>query len=283
MQFHNVAQEKAYQHAMKRQYKAIAFDIDGTLTPFGRWIIPESLRDTLLSIPQNIPLALCTGRPLDYIKRQLKHICESGANPEREMQRWFVLSENGGAGFHFNLKKKDFDSFFKLEWPSAQLTKETLEAFIKDKFGWHVVFIVREHSVVIRFHTWIYLFPRITRFLSRRVAGELRTLLKSMGQDKNFSVEDSGIGNLIIPAKSGKGKAVKLWAKHLGISTKDILVIGDQPNIGQNDEEFLSGLFGTSFTVGALSKNTFPLPVLDHRGRHLKGPEGTERLLKRLF
>ena len=111
----------------------------------------------------------------------------------------------------------------------------------------------------------------------------MRNLFKKMDLDEHFLIQDSGIGCLIIPAESGKGKAVKRWAKHLKIPLKDILVIGDQPLKGENDEEFLNGHFGTSFTVGHQSHNTYPLPVLDERGRKLRGPEGTEYLLKALF
>ncbi len=283
MEFLSAAQEKATRRALQKRYKAVAFDIDGTLTALGRWIIPHSLRQTLLSLPKNIPLAFCTGRSFDHIKGKLAHITEKAKDEEAERKRWSVLAENGGACYEYHPRKKDHELFYEVSWPKHRITPEAMEAFIKDKYGWHCVIVIRDHSVVIRFPDWFYLFPKTTRIVSRHTASSLRNLFKKMDLDEHFLIQDSGIGCLIIPAESGKGKAVKRWAKHLKIPLKDILVIGDQPLKGENDEEFLNGHFGTSFTVGHQSHNTYPLPVLDERGRKLRGPEGTEYLLKALF
>lgn len=283
MNFLSAAQEQAYHSALKRKYKAVALDVDGTLTPLARWIIPHSLRETLLDLPLKLPLALATGRPFDYIKPKLAHLCESAKDPESEYKRWTILTENGGAGYTYHPHKKDFEAFFEVPWPDSLITKDALEAFIKDKFGWHVQVLIRTYSLVVRYPNWFYLFPRITRLLSRRTAASLRHLFQKMQLDGSFVAQDSGIGNLIIPKESGKGKAVGRWAERLGISLKDVLVIGDQAQAGENDEEFLSGHFGAAFTVGHQTPHTYPLPVLDEKGRKLWGPEGTEALLKKLF
>lgn len=280
--------------ALKRKYKAVAFDIDGTLTPFGRWMIPGTLRDTLLAIPKNIPLAFCTGRHFDHIRGKLEHICEMAADPETELKRWYILSENGGAAYEYkpgaagrNSKPQesndDFKMFFEVPWPRQIISQDAMEAFIKDKYGWHVQVLIRDHSVIIRFPEWFYIFPRATRIISRHTAQSVRRFFVKIGLDSKFLVEDSGIGELIIPAESGKGKIIKVWAKHLGIPVQDILVIGDQAKKGENDEEFLSGKYGTAFTVGHQTKNLHPFPVLNEKGRKLWGPAGTEYLLKRLF
>lgn len=283
MNFLSLAQEKATRAALKRRYKAVAFDIDGTLTEISRWIIPETLCNTLNNLPQEVPLAFCTGRSIEHIKGKLAHIFKYAKNPALQQKRWYILAENGGAGYSWNPRKKDYEKFLDVAWPNALITQDVLEAFIKDKLGWHVQIVCKEHSMVIRFHDWIYIIARIARKVSSRTAKQLEKLFKQMGIQKELLIQDSGIGNLIIPKASGKGKAVARWAKHLKIPLRDILVIGDQASPGENDEEFLCGRYGTAFTVGRQTTNVYPLPVLDDRGRKLWGPRGTEYLLRELF
>lgn len=283
MKFLSPAQEEATQKALKHRYKAVAFDIDGTLTELSRWIIPESLCKVLNDLPLDVPLAFCTGRAVDHIKGKLAHIVDYAVNPKEQQLRWSILAENGGAGYFWNPKKKNYDRFFEVPWPDSVITQDALEAFIKDKLGWHVQIMIKEHSMVVRFHDWSYIFPRIARMLSSRTSKQLATLFKKMKIEHDIQILDSGVGNLLVPKASGKGKAVAQWAKHLGISLKDVLVIGDKAQPGENDEEFLCGKYGTAFTVGHQTANLFPLPVLDEHGRKLWGPAGTEWLLRNLF
>ncbi|MEK9159965.1 MAG: HAD family hydrolase [Patescibacteria group bacterium] len=283
MNFLSPAQEKATHAALKRHYKAVAFDIDGTLTELSRWTIPETLCEVLNSLPREVPLAFCTGRSMEHIQGKLAHIFKKAPDEDVQRKRWHILSENGGAGFTWNPRKKDYEKFLDVTWPNSVITQDTLEAFIKDKLGWTAQFIIKEHSMVIRFHDWLYLFPRLVRLVSSRTAKKLHHLFAKMGIQKDLLIQDSGVGNLIIPKESGKGKAVARWAKHLDIPLSDILVIGDQANSGENDEEFLCGNYGTPFTVGRQTSNLYPLPVLDERGRKLWGPRGTEYLLRKSF
>lgn len=282
MKFLSAAQEKAYKAALKHRYKAVAFDIDGTLTELSRWTIPESLCAVLNCLPKSVPLAFCTGRALDHIKGKMEHIFKDAPDAEQQRKRWHVLAENGGAAYSWNARKKTYESFLQVPWPKKIITQDTLEAFIRDKMGWHIQVMKKEHSMVVRFHDWVYIFPRIARLFSHRTSHRLRTLFAHMGIGEDFHILDSGVGNLIIPKDSGKGKAVARWAKHLKIPLKDILVIGDQALPGENDEEFLCGLYGAPFTVGLQTKNLYPLPVLDNRGRKLWGPKGTEWLLNKV-
>ena len=283
MNFNSAAQEKAYELAIKRKYKAIAFDIDGTLTELSRFTIPASLCGVLNALDKNIPLAFCTGRPLSYIQSKLKHVCDDAPYPDAERKRWYILAENGGAGYAYKAAKRVYQSFFEVPWPDKVITKDALEAFIKDKLGWHVKILIRDHSLVVRFNDWLYFFPKLVRIASRRTAKTLKHLLEEMSIAKDFHIQDSGIGHLIIPQNSGKGKAIVHWAKHLKIPVSDILVIGDQPLPGENDEELLNGNYGTAFTVGSVTHKKYPLPVLDERRKRVKGPKGTETLLKQLF
>lgn len=283
MKFLSAAQGKAYKAALKHRYKAVAFDIDGTLTEFSRWTVPESLCTVLNNLPPEVPLALCTGRSKPDIDKKIDHIFKNSSNPEVQRKRWHLLAENGGAGYSWNPRKKDYDCFMEVAWPNSVITPEILAAFITDKLGWNAIPLIKPHSMVVRFHDWVYVLPRITHLVSHRTAQKLKKLMKSMDLEDVLEVQDSGVGNLILPRESGKGKAIARWAKHIKIPLKDILVIGDQAQSGGNDEEFLCGLYGTSFTVGRQTDKPCPFPVLDEKGRKLWGPRGTEWLLRRLF
>ena len=198
----------------------------------------------------------------------------------------FVLNKGVGGvrqSYGWNARKKEYTPFYDLPWPQEKITQDTLEAFIKDRLGGLVVIRLRPYSMVIRYHDWLYFFPRLTRMVSRRVHKRLSHLLQHLKLDLDFCVQDSGIGNVLFPKESGKGHAMERWAKRLKIPLKDILVIGDQAHPGGNDEDFLSGRYGTAFTVGRQTKNLYPLPVLDHRGHPMKGPTGTAALLGRVF
>lgn len=274
MKFISKKQERAHKKAMKTDFKAAAFDIDGTLTHFGRFMVPGSLLHKLDETGKKIPVAVCTGRPIKYVAGHLGHMAKK--------ENWFVFCENGGAGYKYNHEKEEFDQIYEISWPTNIITKDAMEAFIKDRLGWRVTVRMHEHTLVLVYHEWIYIFPQIARVVSAQTAKEVRKLMVDMKMDKYFSVQDSGIGLIILPKKSGKGNAMKAWAKHLRIPVGKILVVGDQAGSGQNDEDFLSGENGTSFTVGKQTKNTFPLPVLDQKKRKLWGPEGTEALLNQL-
>ena len=268
-----MTQEKAYKQAMKRKYKAVAFDVDGTLTHFGRFIIPPSLGRVIDEL--EIPVVICTGRRLDYLIGELEHIIHK---PKR-----FAFCENGCTGYKYDFENEKFIRIYEIPWPSKRITPNALEAFLKDKFGWHMHISVRPHSVVAFYPSWFYIFPKLVRKVSRSAAKKIRALLKEMQDDDILMVKDSGIGNIIMPIESGKGPAMQALAKHLKIDPKEILVIGDQANPGENDEDFLDGKNGTAFTVGRQTENVYPLPVLDTRHRKITGPAGTELLLKQLF
>lgn len=283
MKFKSKDQVRAYKKAMARDYKALAFDVDGTLTTFAKFTIPDTLLSTLEQIPLEIPLVLCTGRPIDFIHNKMDSICNSTRNPEEQRRRWWIIAENGGAGYFYNGKKEEYEQFFEVKWPNEQIEMEVLAAHLKDKLGWHIQILKREYTLVVIYQKWMYLFPSLVKTASFRNSRKIRKILKKMGLDAQFTAQNSGLGTLILPKESGKGKAIQRLARYLKIPMKQILCVGDNPQAGGNDEDFLSGDFGTPFTVGPILKKTYPLPVLNEKQVHLSGPKGTEHLLRKLF
>ncbi|MFT7183951.1 MAG: HAD superfamily hydrolase (TIGR01484 family) [Oceanicoccus sp.] len=283
MKFKTLEQKRAYEKAMNRSYKAAAFDVDGTITEFAKLTIPDSLLATFEQIPLDVPLAICTGRPIEFIHRKMDAICNATRNPAEQRRRWWIIAENGGAGYYFDEKTEEYVQFFDIKWPVERIEMEVLVAYLKDKLGGHVNILKRKHTVVVIYPKWMYLFPHIVKRESRRNSNKIRKVLKDMGLSNLLSSQDSGLGTLIVPKESGKGNAIRHFAKKLGIPMKQILCVGDSPQSGGNDEDFMSGHFGTPFNVGPLTKKNYPLPVLDARGVRLTGPQGTEALLKQVF
>lgn len=283
MKFKSDEQARAYKKAMSRNYKAAAFDVDGTLTEFAKFTIPDSLLSTLEQIPLEIPLVLCTGRPIDFIHWTMDSICNSTRNPEEQKRRWWIIAENGGAGYFYDEKKEEYIKFFDVKWPSEKIQMEVLAKKLKKQLSWHITILQRDHSIVAIYPKWMYLFPRFLREESVRVSNKIVTILKTIGLNKTLTAQNSGLGTLIIPVGSGKGNSIKRFAEKLGIPVKQVLCVGDSPQSGGNDEDFLSGDFGTPFNVGPILHTTYPLPVLNKKNVHLTGPKGTEYLLKQIF
>lgn len=262
--------------------KAIAFDVDGTLTHRGRFTIPEHLLKTLTSIPKQVPLALCTGRPLDYLGDVIDTICDASDNPKAERKRWHLLCENGAAGFYYNEAKDQYESFFENPWPSEVIMQSVLKDKLKKAFPW-VKTIIRDHTFVIVFGRWGYRVPRILKWVSARSQKKIIQLFKELGLNEHFVVKDSSLANLILPKGTNKGDAVQRWSRYLGLSSEEILCVGDKPGPGGNDEELLDGKCGLPFTVGEETKEKYPFAVLDEKGKKLHGPDGTDFLLKKVF
>lgn len=276
MKFHSPEQEKAYHKALKHKFKAAAFDIDGTLTKLAHTTIPKKLLLKLVETAKKIPLAICSGRDIDHIKNKFTDLTKSS-------KAFFIISENGGAAHLYNSKTKSYTQLFSIPWPDKIITSLELTHLLNKKLPWKIQVKSRDHSIVIYYPPIFYIFPALIVHLSKFLAASTRRIIKKEGYENYFDVEDSGIGTIIIPKQSGKGKAIKKLAKYLKIPINDFLVVGDMPEPGKNDAEFLSGKYGTAFTVGNQTHKTFPLPVYNEAGKKLRGPEGTLSLLQILM
>ncbi len=256
--------------------KAIAFDVDGTLTEFGAWSIPIELRKTLANLPLHIELALCSGRPLARQKERLQEILDASENPEEQRHRWTLITDNGCTANRWNEQAQDWQLLFQIEWPEEKISKSTLAQKIRRHF-FHLMDVQERQFVVVLLFPRIYFFPRITQMLAILAHRRLKKLLARLKVSNDLTTESSGLGSLIFPIEAGKGKAIKRWTQHLQISKEDTVCVGDRPDIDGNDREFLSGQFGHAFTVGHAGPQA--QPVFDAQNRPMKGPTATRHLL----
>ncbi len=282
MKFNSKEQETAYHRAMKHPFKAVAFDVDGTLTKLAKTHIPHKLSEKLGALIGKVPFIICSGRDIDHIKLKVSAICAYRKGAKTGREKYFVICENGGSGYVYNCKTSKYKQIFEVPWPDNIITLDELSHLLEKKMPWKIITLPRAHSIVLHFPAFFYIVPILIRHLSALLALSLRRILKKEGLDNYFNVEDSGIGAIIIPKQSGKGKAIKILSTLLKIPLRDFLVVGDMPEPGKNDCEFLSGKYGTAFTVGKQTHNVFPLPVYNEHGKKLSGPEGTYCLLKNI-
>jgi hypothetical protein len=67
----------------------------------------------------------------------------------------------------------------------------------------------------------------------------------------------------------------------IGSEAREILIVGDQPCVGCNDEKLLEGKWGTPFTAEHINPGKpYPIPVFSEKGEILKGPTATLSLLE---
>lgn len=283
MKFNSKEQEDAYHKAMNHVFKAVAFDVDGTLTKLAKTHIPHNLAQQLGKLVGKVPFVICSGRDIDHIKLKVASICNYHKGAQTGREKYFVICENGGTGYTYNCKTEKYKKIFEVAWPDKIITVEELSRLLNKKLPWKIIILPRAHSIVLHFPTFFYVLPILIRHLSALLSISIRRNLKKESLDAFFEVEDSGIGAIIIPKQSGKGKSIKKLSTYLKIPLRDFLVVGDMPESGKNDCEFLSGKYGTAFSVGKQTHNVFPLPVYNRRGKKMTGPEGTYCLLNRLF
>jgi hydroxymethylpyrimidine pyrophosphatase-like HAD family hydrolase len=267
---------------MKESYSALAFDVDGTLTPFARFTVSKEMKQSLQNIPLQVPLALCTGRPFDYAVHKIEELLEGAADFSDQRARWTLLCDNGASGYTWNASTQTYENFFAEPWPADIIEQDLLLTMLQDEFGSWAQIIVREFTMVVLCPQWMYHFPPLVHWYAGRLRQKLEKYFKAWGLTGQLCSQNSGLGNLIFSGKAGKGKAVEKWAKRLGVPTDSIACVGDRPEPGGNDEEFLSGKYGTAFTVGEATKNPQPYPVLDAQGKAVRGPKGTQLLISQI-
>ena len=267
---------------MTKPYSALAFDVDGTLTPFGRFTLAKEMKQSLQNIPLQVPLALCTGRPLDYAIHKIEELLEGSADFAAQKARWTLLCDNGASGYIWDSSTQKYESFFSEPWPEEIIEQDLLLTMLQEELGFWARIMVREFTMVVLCPKWMYRFPPLVHWYAGRLHQKLEVYFESWGLKDQLCSQNSGLGNLIFSGKAGKGKAIEKWAKRLGVPTASIACVGDRPEPGGNDEEFLSGNYGTAFTVGDTTQNPQPAPVLDAQGKPVRGPKGTQLLISQL-
>lgn len=277
----------------KPEFIAAMFDIDGTLTKLENDNIPVPLAQKLASLSKKMPLAFATGRDIRHAEKKLKkQILIYAKDKKSACKNWHMICENGALGYFFDEKSQKYKEFYKIKWNPRLLNRKKLKKEIQKALGKLLESVdeTRETQFLIR--------PckkdlKTQKDRLKRVKTSAKICEKVLSKFKNgykFETLESGLAIHISPKNANKDQGIIKFAKYLkekyelnaGKSARKILVIGDQPGKGKNDDAFLNGKYGTPFTVGETTGKKWPLPVVNDSRHILKGPIGTLFLLKKI-
>lgn len=286
---------KRFQKAIAQPYKAIMFDIDGTLVVRGTKELPRKIIPKLTEISEKLPVAFCSGRrimlPRDFIDQMAKR----SKNPQKLRQNWFIVCENGCTSFYYDPQKKDYVQWHEEPWPK-KISKDAVRAILTTTLKrYHFQFteqpsmftlhMMDRHGLLHPHFTPSYLAKR-----TRTAAQAIKQEVEKLKGAECVEVVDSGVGVMIVPKNGNKDRGIIEFARFLrekskmNITThaKEIAVVGDQPGEGRNDAAFLNGKYGFPFTVDHVDGPQFPVPVFNKKAKRVRGPMGTLALLEQI-
>ncbi len=205
-----------------RKYKAIISDIDGTLTPIIPNLLPSNkVTQTIKkAIQKGIIFSLATGRPFSLVEYLIKHL--NLTSP--------IITDNGAAV----INSKDGSILWEATLPYEEASKvlNLTKKFKLTRFSCKNIRL--ENPVKISKNAKIRkisihdLEPKIADDLIKKIESKFKNLaVMRAASYKGTDFTDIYVSN----AEATKQHAVLKYAQLLGISTKEIIGIGD----GYND------------------------------------------------
>lgn len=282
-------------------FKAAMFDFDGTLTEKGQNFPPKEIADALVNLSQKMPIGFCTGRQIEsFERRALSKLLEQVNDEERPrfVENLHLFAENGAIGYDFNPAIKDFEEIYRIEWPNEFIEREKLRTILNEEVKEYGEILYNAHKIVVVMGTKFYYEdkPAIDKVyeLADKIYDVVLGVLKKINPDfaKYVHVGNSGIGVIIGPANGDKDEAVEQFGKFLtkkrgmkfDAEYSEILTVGDSAQVGGNDFYFLSGRFGTPYSVGeTLPDNPKLQSVKDENGKRILHSKGTLKLINTLL
>lgn len=288
------------------KFKAAIFDFDGTVTEKGVYGPSQKMADALLKLAKKMPIAFCTGRQLEsFEKRGLTELLKEIKAAERNkfLRNLFLCAENGAVGYYFDIKKNNFTEFYRVDWPNKFFNKEKLRTILGKAIKKYGSIYYNAHRIVIVMRTKLHDYENrkveeVYRLSEKIFETTVKVLRKIDPRFEKFlHVGNSGIGVIVGPANGDKDIGIKKFADFLkrkrkmgfGPKMREILAVGDSPQVGGNDHYFLSGRYGTPFSVGPAHRDSgsstgvVAKPVIDKNGRQLLHEVGTLKLINSLF
>lgn len=274
----------AIDEAFSKVYRAVAFDVDGTLTDASEVDVDQRMAGVVSHLLQRgVPVLIITGRGRPTARAAADQIRQLGNLTQWHLRRLHCITHNGI--FLLQTPADEPRAFLRQQTPlNGRLTDRDI-AVLADTVS---TVISREERQPARFwsisrepHSLRLTFDleserdQIEAALERYFeSGEFQgpKLYLTRGTFAHLSCLDL--------APTNKGLAVERWATAVGIAVDRILRIGDQGQEGGNDFDLLD--VNSGFSVGELSRNVSHChPVLDDElETQLRGAVATEHLLR---
>lgn len=245
-------------------FKAAVFDFDGTITEKGVYSPSPEMISALVDLSRKMPIAFCTGRQFEsFEKRCLDLVLAAIPDSEHEgfLKNLYLMAENGAIGYFYN--GQEFEEFYRVAWPEKFVAKAEMKERLRVAVEGYGDVYDDAHKVVIVMRTRLH--DHDNRDINEvyRLSGEIYKIVTGLlssidpEYERFLHVGDSGLGVIVGPADGDKDIAVKYLADFLsrqrgisfGENAREILAVGDSPGFGGNDYYFLSGRFGTPYSV----------------------------------
>lgn len=281
----------AMNQILQKHYAACMFDYDGTLIELGYHMpVPEYIPSVLRATSQKAYMAICTAR---IFSQAFKHADEIlGESFDELKTRWIWICENGAAGYAYDSKTERFEEFYRVPFPEKTMSYATFQSLVIDRF--------RDLTEEISIHDSVMILrPKNLPTLTVEEMLSICSTLERMGLDlirqhhleNEIRLVNSGIGVIFCGVNADKDRGILEFGKYLqqkGLPLnepfRDIICFGDRPVSHGNDEQFLSGRYGTCVNVGiTLVPRDDLISVIDGDSKRLTGPRATSYLLRRLL
>ncbi|MDP4011790.1 MAG: hypothetical protein Q8P72_06220 [Candidatus Roizmanbacteria bacterium] len=282
------------------KFKAAMFDFDGTVTEKGSVAPSEEMAKVLFKLACQIPVAFCTGRQKSSFEEHGLKIILSNlevSTRQKFLKNLYLIAENGSIGYAFDTEIDEYKEFYRVLWPEKFVERKWLmdklaeltEGFGKVHYDKHEVVVVigsRGHDEDIDIKD-VY-------EISNRIYDIVIKLFKEVSPNyEDFvNIGNSGIGVVIVPKNGDKDYGIFKFGELLkekremsfDAKLSEILVVGDNPQVGGNDHEFLKGTYGTPYNVGEHTLDEkLPLNVYDDNGQKLLHAPGTIHLIRKFL
>jgi len=200
--------------------KAVAVDIDGTITDYSRRICISAIESLRKCEDYNIPVIIVTGNVVNYAYATSVLIGCSGG----------VVAENGGVIFQEGKNNNEVQKLANRKY--IDLADEYIHKNISDNYK-----IKYSNDNEYRLSEIVYY-----KTIDKNV---LKDILKDYKYSDKVNIYDSGFALHITNKNINKGKSLEILCKNNNINMSDVLAIGDS----ENDEEFLE-VAGLKVAVG---------------------------------
>ena len=205
------------------------FDIDGVITSLDQEKITQpAILDHLIKFLNNgEPVALNTGRSIDWVLENILNPLKKRVNNQKIFQNLFITSEFGGMHLKFSADGSSTmhkDETFKMPFPLEQKVIE----LIGKKYSASMRFEEKKTMITTKIKEGSRL-DQYTRD-QKLLAPQFKTLISDLGFNDKLIVETSTLAANIMYKDAGKRKGTKEilnWLAHKGLKIQHFVVFGD--------------------------------------------------------
>jgi len=272
----------ALEAALTRIYRAVAFDIDGTLTkPRSDKIDPKTAIAIGRLLQRGVPVLLTTGRGRNSCRKAAEQIRDTSRLSNWYMRRLQCITDNGCYLLQTPIDKPKDLLYLEKLWVDEQPDLIDLAEKLRAELATYPEARPPEMEMEIDRYAIRMTFSR--HGMRNKLEKVVRRLAKLLPPGKVFITQGRHAGRFCLDlAVTHKQAALDKLLKVMDIFPDTVLRLGDHGNSRGNDYHLLASASG--FSVGTLSLNLLQCyPVLAAETfQQLKGSAATDKLLSEI-